>query len=104
MVRTSVKVVLLDLVLLLSAYFVLQDLAWRTSYAAYRGFSPSFSYSVLTQFLTMTDQNDILVSPPTLDWIQLLVVVFAAANIWFIYKSMRAKGPKAHAVGTTSAS
>ncbi len=94
MVRTSVKVVLLDVVLLLSLYFVLQDLAWRTSYAAYRGFSPSFSYSVLTRFLMMTDQTGTLVSPDTLDWIQVLVVVFAAVNLWFIYKSVGVKGSK----------
>lgn len=93
------KVVALDVLFLTALYFVLQDLAWRTSYAAtphdacggFCTYTPTFSYGFLTRFFTMTGNNTSLVSPPTLDWVQLLVVALVALNAWFAYVTLKSR-------------
>ena len=101
MARTALKVLLADAVLLIAEYFVIQDLAWRTNYAtlphgsAPHGYSPSFSYNVLTQFFTMSGSGPSLTSPPTLDWVQLIAYALVAINVWFGYKLiMKWRGEK----------
>lgn len=90
MVRTSLKVIAVDAVLLVGAYFVLQDLQWRSGYASQEGFNPSTFYAILTQSFVMTGRGLSLQSPPTLDWVQVLVVALVALNAWYL---LRLLGP-----------
>ncbi|MDG7006942.1 MAG: hypothetical protein JRN06_01710 [Nitrososphaerota archaeon] len=93
------KVIAADLVLLAALYFVLQDISWRTSYAssphdACAGmctYDPSFSYGLLTRVFTMTGNNARLVSPLTLDWVQVLAIVLVALNAWFAYVTLKSR-------------
>jgi hypothetical protein len=98
MFKTALKVIGVDIVLLAAEFYVMQDLQWRSSYAAGTlRYSSSFSYSVLTQFFTMTSNTLRLTSPPTLDWVQTLAYAFVVVNIWFAYvavKSRRSRPPK----------
>ncbi len=90
---------LADIVLLVSAYFVLKDLQWRGSYASQQGFTPSYFYSLLTQFFSVTGRGLVLQSPPTLDWVQLTAVVLVVLNVWYLYgimtRRMTRKTPQA---------
>ncbi len=103
MARTALKVLIIDVVILVAEYYVIQDLQWRTSYATSLhsacpqlcGYSPSFSYNILTQFFTMTGNGVSLTSPPTLDWIQLFTAALLAVNLWFVYVYFRRRAPKA---------
>ena len=89
MVGTGFKILIADAVLLAAEFLILQDLQWRSSYAAAEGLSPSYSYSVLTQFFAISGGGATLTSPPTLDWVQLLVVVLVVLNVWYAYRSLR---------------
>jgi hypothetical protein len=100
MVRTVFKVLVVDALLLIALFFVIQDLDWRTSYAASLhgacfpnlcGYSPSFSYNVLVQFFTMSGNGVSLTSPPTLDWVQVLAFILVAINAWFVYATLSRK-------------
>jgi len=99
MVRVSVKVLLADVVLLAAVYSVLQDLSWRSAYAASPhsacplpcGYSASFSYNLLTRFFTMAGHGVSLTSPPTFDWVQMLVLGLIVVNAWFAVSSYRAR-------------
>lgn len=106
MQRTALRVLAADIVLLAAEYFVLQDLQWRTAYAASphaatQGYSPSFSYSVLTQFFTMAGPGVSLTSPPTLDWVQAIAYALVVINVWFVYKVMKSR--KVATIGATAA-
>ncbi len=89
MVRTGYKILVADAVLLFGEYLILQDLRWRSTFASSEGFSPSFSYSVLTQFFTMSGRGLTLESPPTLDWVQLIVAVLVVMNAWYLVHLVR---------------
>jgi len=100
MVKTVYKVAAVDLVLLTLLYYVLQDLAWRAYYAETphvpgSPYAASFSYSILIRYFTMAGNmagsTVSLTSPPTLDWIQLLVLVLVAVNGWFAYRAYRSR-------------
>jgi hypothetical protein len=102
MMREGLKVALADIVLLFALYSILQDLQWRTGYAAslhsacpqFCGYSPSFSYSLLTQFFTLAGNGVRLTSTPTLDWVQLLAYVLVILNGWYAYKTMNSRRVK----------
>lgn len=95
--RTGIlKVALVDAVLLVFAYYVLQDLSWRDSYAASRGFSASTSFSLLTRRLELTSGGTTLVSPPTLDWIQVVIALLIIVNVAYVVGVLR--GPKQNSV------
>ena len=94
MVRTAFKVLIADAILLIAEFYVIQDLGWRTAYAASLhgacfpracSYSPSFSYSLLIRFFTMSGNRVSLTSPPTLDWVQLLAYILIVINAWFAY-------------------
>ncbi len=89
MVRTGVKVLGVDSVLLVTEYLVLQDVLWRSAYASSEGLSPSYSYSLLTQFFTMAGRSLVLESPPTLDWVLVLLVVLVILNLWYSIVAIR---------------
>jgi len=102
MARTALTVLVADIILLVGEFYVIQDLQWRTSYAASphanapNGYNPSFAYNIFTQFFTMSGNGVSLTSPPTLDWIQLLTVALVVLNLWFAYtywKGRRASRP-----------
>ncbi len=99
MVRTFAKVLAADAVLLAAEYFALQDLGFRSAYAASKGFTPSYSYSIFTQFFTMLGRGLTLESPPTLDWVQLLFALLVALNLQYLYRitRMRARNPASDA-------
>ena len=96
--RLVYKVALVDLVLVYALFSVLQDLDWRTYYAGTphaavpSGYAASFSYSVHTRFFTMSAGNVTLTSPPTLDWVQLVVIALVVVNAWFAYVALRDSG------------
>lgn len=91
MKRVVLEVILADVALILAEYFVVQDLQWRTAYAAtphasaINGYVPSFSYGILTQFFTMAGSGISLTSPATLDWVQVIAVALVALNAWLGY-------------------
>jgi hypothetical protein len=105
MLRRALWVGAADIIMLVAAFYVVQDLQWRSAYAsaainrcggATCSYTPSFSYGILTQIFTMTGNSVQLSSPVTLDWIQALVYVLILLNGWLIYtwaRSRRAAGP-----------
>lgn len=88
MVRTAVKVALFDAAVLVALLLVLNDLSTRTSYA--RSWMPSTSYLPFLRVFSMVRTCRLpcvsmtLTSPPTLDWVQVLVVLLLASNLVFI--------------------
>jgi hypothetical protein len=98
MARTLYFVLLADVLMLVALLLVEQDLAWRTAYAASFhsacpqscGYSPSFSYGILTQFFAMSGNHVVLTSPPTLDWVQVLAYALIVVNVWFAYQAYKA--------------
>lgn len=110
MFRTVAKVVLVDAVLLVALLYVSGDLQWRVDYAASPhghtlGYLPSFTYSVLIRWFSMTGGSATLNSPPTLDWVQLIVLTLAVVNVWFVYDALsRRKKSRAFAAGVTPSS
>jgi hypothetical protein len=102
MIREGLKVFLADVILLFALYSVFVDLQWRTGYAAslhtacpqFCSYSPSFSYSLVTQFFTLAGNGVRLISPPTLDWVQLIVFVLVVLNVWYSYKTLKSRGLK----------
>lgn len=91
--RKAIKVLTADVILLASLFFVVQDLQWRAAFAASPhlacpqlcSYSPSFSYNPLSQFFSMDGNGQHLVSPLTLDWVQLLALALVVVNVWFAY-------------------
>jgi hypothetical protein len=95
------KVLAADAVLLIGEFWVLQDLAWRSTFAAAPhlacgmasscAYSASLSYSILIQFFTMVGDNVSLTSPPTLDWVQLLAFALVALNGWYLFTVFKSR-------------
>jgi len=79
------KVLVVNVVLILLAYLVYQDLAGRNAYAGALNFAPSTTYSILTHSLTLSGRATVLTSPPTLDWFQLLVLIAAATDAYMFW-------------------
>ncbi len=94
MVRTGLKVGLADAVLLSAFYFVIQDLQWRSAYASSNGFTPSNSYSLLTRFFSIARGGLALASPPTLDWVQVIVATLLVLNAWFFIRMFRLRSAR----------
>jgi hypothetical protein len=97
LVKTYLKVVLVDILILIALYYVVADQQSRVSYAASPhghtsvGYSVSFGYSLFTQIFTMSGPGVTLSSPPTLDWIQVLVFALVLLNGWFLYSVYRGR-------------
>ena len=97
LVKTLYKVLLLDGAVILALYFVFQDLSWRTSCALGQEVDcaartgPSFSYSLLTRSFTMSRGSMALISPPTLDWVQILAILLVVANGWYLYALIKTR-------------
>jgi hypothetical protein len=85
-----------DALLLLSLVGVLLDQQWRTGYASSSlRYVPSYSYSIFTRYFTMAGPQGRLVSPPTLDWVQLIVAGLLVVNAWYAYVLIRERGRRA---------
>ena len=78
-----IGVALTDAILLIFAYFVQQDLEWRSGYASSHGYSVSTSYSLLTRVFTMSRSGTSLSSPLTLDWIQVVIALLIIVNVTY---------------------
>lgn len=78
------KVLAVDGLLLLGAYAVLGDVSSRVGYAQREGLSFTFAYSLFIKTSDLSGRGSQLVSPPTLDWIQVLVLVAVVANVLFL--------------------
>jgi hypothetical protein len=102
--NTALKVLMVDLVLVVAEFLVIQDLQWRSSYAAAAvnrcaglcSYAPSLSYGFLTHVFTMSGNSVQLSSPTTFDWVQAIAYALALLNGWLIYKyvqSRRAPAP-----------
>ncbi len=98
MARTALKVIIIDAVLLLAEFLIVQDVQARSDCAfgtplygqeCLARSSPSYTYSLFTQSFSMVANRFSLQSPPTLDWIQLLTAVLFAVNIWFVYTYLK---------------
>jgi hypothetical protein len=95
--RTTIRLLVVDAVLLVAEFYVIQDLMWRTNYAATIrdvcpqacSYTPSFSYNVLTQYFTMSGNGVNLTSPITLDWVQVITLVLIVINGWFAYSTLK---------------
>ena len=108
MVRTVLKVLILDAILLLAEFEIIQDLQNRiqcalgsTLYAqaCMARSSPTFSYSLLTRSFSMVVGGMYVQSPPTIDWVQLIAYVLVAINVWFGYTVYaRSRAPKVEQV------
>ncbi len=93
------KVAAADVVLLVALFYVVQDLQWRSGYAASAhdacggpcSYTPSFSYGFLTQLFTMSGNSAQLTSPLTFDWVQAILYVLVAVNAWFVYRFMKGR-------------
>ena len=79
------KVFVVNVVLILLAYLVYQDVAARAAYAGALGFAPTTSYSILSHSLTLSGRGTILASPPTLDWFQLLTLIGVATDAYMFW-------------------
>jgi hypothetical protein len=96
--RTGVlKVALVDVVLLIFAYLVTQDLAWRNSFDDFRGYAASTSYSFLTRRLMLSTGSTVLTSPPTLDWVQVAIAILIILNIAYFLGTFKSPPPPAAA-------
>jgi hypothetical protein len=83
------EVLAVNLVLLLGGYLVLLDEAWRASYAAAKGYSPSVEYSFLTHLFTLGGGAAALTSPLTLDWIQVFAFIALVYDALFVFRYLR---------------
>ena len=80
---------MVNVVLILLAYLVYQDVAARAAYAGALGFAPSTLYSILYHSLTLSGRGTTLTSPPTLDWFQLLALIAVATDAYMFWGYFR---------------
>jgi hypothetical protein len=83
------KVLGTNAVLLILLYLVEQAQAARVAYAANEGLAFDIGRSVLVQTSTLWGQGGPLVSPLTLDWIQVLLFVLVLLDLYFCYGAVR---------------
>ena len=111
MFSRALKVLAVDAFLLVALFYVVQDLHWRSDYAAAVvsrcagacSYAPSFSYGFLTQVFTMAGNSVQLASPTTLDWTQALVYVLVLLNAWLVYTYWASRRPSPTNPPSTSA-
>lgn len=95
MVRKAVTLAVFDLLALGILYLVLQDLAWRTSYpkSELPPLSLSTTYSLFVRTFRITGNTiqipNGLVSPPVLDWVQIVVASLIVVNGLYVLSRLR---------------
>jgi len=91
LVRREVFLGTFDVLALGSLYFVLQDLASRASYVRSERLMPGTSYYIF--FHTFSIQGGgvqfQLVSPPVLDWVQVIIVLLVVVNGYYLASILR---------------
>ena len=95
MVRRAGALAVFDFLALAVLYFVLRDLAWRTSYAESERLILRTTYSLFIRMFRVTG-NTIqtpLVSPPALDWVQVVAVLLIVVNGLYVLSRLR-RSPK----------
>lgn len=91
--KRTVEVLIVDSVVLILTHFVHADEQWRIYCASGQEAGclvrsdPSYFYSLLTRYFSMRNGTMLLMSPPTLDWIQVFVVVLVMVNVWFVLRT-----------------
>lgn len=99
MVRRAVVTAVFNFLALVFLYLVLQDLAWRTSYAESEHMILSTTYSLFVRVFSIKG-NAIqipngLVSPPVLDWVQVIVASLIVVNGLYVFSTLaRARPPR----------
>lgn len=93
MIRRAAVLAVFDLLAFVFLYFVLQDLAWRTSYAESEHLISSTTYSLFIRTFSITGTTIPLVSPPALDWVQVAVASLIVVNGLFVIAMLR-RAPK----------
>lgn len=96
MVRRAAAIAVFDLLALAFLYFVMQDLAWRNSYAEKEHLTPSTAYSLFIRTFSIkgtTIQIPKLVSPPALDWVQVILASLVVVNGFYVFLRLR-KSPR----------
>jgi len=96
MVRALFEVLVVDVLGLAGIFFVNQDIGMRISCTIpgctdLTRTSLGFSYSIFVKSFSMNVKNAYwrtVVSPPTLDWIQVLGVALVAINLWYLYRAL----------------
>ena len=85
-----IEVVIFDALVLLFAYEVELDVAWRNAYANDKIGTASTSYGFLTRALQIVrPDGQVLRSPPTLDWVQVSLALLIIVNLVVIYEQLR---------------
>jgi hypothetical protein len=108
--KTVLEVLFADLIIIVAEYLVIQDLQWRSNYAAAAvnrcsgicSYSPSFSFGFLTRVFTMSGNSVQLSSPPTFDWVQALAYALVVLNGWLAYKWLKSRKPSRMVAATTA--
>lgn len=94
MVRRVFATAGFDLLALTFLYFVLQDLAWRASYTTKtEHLSFSTTYSLFLRLSKVTgggiQLSTGLVSPPALDWVQVVFALLVVVNGLYVFLRLR---------------
>jgi len=88
--KTAIEVLIVDALLLILTYFIYTDEQWRFHCALGQEAeclvrsSPSYAYSLLTQFFSMRGETMLLTTPPIVDWTQVVVLVLVVVNVAFL--------------------
>jgi len=98
MARRAVLTAVFDFLALAFLYLVLQDLARRTSYAESERLISSTTYSIFVRTFSIKG-NAIqiprgLVSPPILDWVQVIVASLIVVNGLYVFSMLRKSPPR----------
>jgi hypothetical protein len=90
-VRRGFVLAVFDLLTLAFLYFVLQDLAWRASYVESEHLIPGNSYSLFIRVFSITGSTVQfqLVSPPALDWVQVIIAALVLVNGFYVLRVLR---------------
>jgi len=98
--RRAVALAAFDTIALVLLYYVFQDLAARVSYVESEpGLSSSTSYSFFIRVFTINGatSNGVmfpLVSPPALDWVQVILALLVVVNGLFLFSALRKHGQR----------
>lgn len=77
--------------LLLALVWVMGEQASRAAYAAQEGLSLIVSRSLFTYTTTLAGRNGQLTSPPTLDWVQVIILGLGLFDLYYVYKSLKSR-------------
>ncbi len=88
------KTLAFDILALIALYFVEYNVAWRNAYARSEGLLPSTGYAPFLKYFLIEGASVPLRSPPTLDWVQVLLVSLVVVNAFYFYEWWTAPAPR----------